>query len=163
MVSRSEVDMLDIRASFQKKYRASLYSTIQVHCSGERKASAHGFSVSLTTLVSVASYIFRSFMRPTGKKNCNSPHSQPLDVPRPLCVLQRQQLGALWWCRYMLFMSARWWMTDYWFILNALFSEMRLLPCFSHQPKWINLFSRGQMFRQTYCRPPVELSHGHYE
>lgn len=32
MVSRSEVDMLDIRASFQKKYGASLYTTIQVPC-----------------------------------------------------------------------------------------------------------------------------------
>uniref|UniRef100_A0A4W6FYN9 Annexin n=2 Tax=Lates calcarifer TaxID=8187 RepID=A0A4W6FYN9_LATCA len=30
MVSRSEVDMLDIRASFKKKYGASLYTTIQV-------------------------------------------------------------------------------------------------------------------------------------
>lgn len=30
MVSRSEEDMLDIRASFQKKYGASLYTTIQV-------------------------------------------------------------------------------------------------------------------------------------
>uniref|UniRef100_A0A3Q3W0P9 Annexin n=1 Tax=Mola mola TaxID=94237 RepID=A0A3Q3W0P9_MOLML len=30
MVSRSEVDMLDIRASFQKKYGASLHTTIQV-------------------------------------------------------------------------------------------------------------------------------------
>ncbi|KAI3351446.1 hypothetical protein L3Q82_020301 [Scortum barcoo] len=35
MVSRSEVDMLDIRASFKKMYRVSLYATIQVataHC-----------------------------------------------------------------------------------------------------------------------------------
>ncbi|XP_075904180.1 annexin A5a isoform X2 [Nelusetta ayraudi] len=35
MVSRSEVDMLDIRASFQKKYGASLYTTIQEDTTGD--------------------------------------------------------------------------------------------------------------------------------
>lgn len=34
MVSRSELDMLDIRASFQKKYGVSLYTTIQVQQKG---------------------------------------------------------------------------------------------------------------------------------
>lgn len=43
MVSRSEVDMLDIRASFQKKYGTSLYTTIQVPCdpNAEKSASSH--------------------------------------------------------------------------------------------------------------------------
>ncbi|KAK2848830.1 hypothetical protein Q5P01_008664 [Channa striata] len=35
MVSRSEVDMLDIRANFKKKYGASLYSTIQEDTTGD--------------------------------------------------------------------------------------------------------------------------------
>nr|XP_046263015.1 annexin A5a [Scatophagus argus] len=35
MVSRSEVDMLDIRASFKKKYGASLYTTIQEDTTGD--------------------------------------------------------------------------------------------------------------------------------
>uniref|UniRef100_A0A674PQ20 Annexin n=1 Tax=Takifugu rubripes TaxID=31033 RepID=A0A674PQ20_TAKRU len=35
MVSRSELDMLDIRASFQKKYGVSLYTTIQEDTSGD--------------------------------------------------------------------------------------------------------------------------------
>ncbi|XP_042370593.1 annexin A5-like, partial [Plectropomus leopardus] len=35
MVSRSEVDMLDIRAIFKKKYGASLYNTIQSDPSGQ--------------------------------------------------------------------------------------------------------------------------------
>uniref|UniRef100_A0A3B4YVD3 Annexin n=1 Tax=Seriola lalandi dorsalis TaxID=1841481 RepID=A0A3B4YVD3_SERLL len=35
MVSRSEADMLDIRASFKKMYGASLYSTIQEDTSGD--------------------------------------------------------------------------------------------------------------------------------
>ncbi|KAM8732271.1 annexin A5a [Acanthopagrus schlegelii] len=35
MVSRSEVDMLDIRASFKKMYGASLYSTIQEDTTGD--------------------------------------------------------------------------------------------------------------------------------
>lgn len=51
---------------------------------------------------------------------------------------------------------------DYCFILNDLFSEMRLLPCFSHQQKWINLFSWGRMFRQSYCHPTAELPNGQY-
>uniref|UniRef100_A0A3B4AKU3 Annexin n=1 Tax=Periophthalmus magnuspinnatus TaxID=409849 RepID=A0A3B4AKU3_9GOBI len=35
MVSRSEVDMLDIRAAFKKKYGASLYTTIQEDTAGD--------------------------------------------------------------------------------------------------------------------------------
>lgn len=33
-MSRSEVDMLDIRASFKHLYKASLYTTIQVRLGG---------------------------------------------------------------------------------------------------------------------------------
>lgn len=49
MVSRSEVDMLDIRACFKKKYGASLYTTIQV-----RKA--------IITFLSISSYFTLCFL-----------------------------------------------------------------------------------------------------
>uniref|UniRef100_A0A8C6V2Y1 Annexin n=1 Tax=Neogobius melanostomus TaxID=47308 RepID=A0A8C6V2Y1_9GOBI len=44
MVSRSEVDMLDIRAAFKKKYGASLYTTIQVHVTKHLLLISSGFT-----------------------------------------------------------------------------------------------------------------------
>uniref|UniRef100_A0A3Q1HLE3 Annexin n=1 Tax=Anabas testudineus TaxID=64144 RepID=A0A3Q1HLE3_ANATE len=50
MVSRSEVDMLDIRACFKKKYGASLYTTIQVL-----------LSKSIITFLSISSHSLCAF------------------------------------------------------------------------------------------------------
>lgn len=57
MVSRSEVDMLDIRASFQKKYGASLYTTIQVPCFNKSEGAKVNFflrHVTACTLIRIS-------------------------------------------------------------------------------------------------------------
>uniref|UniRef100_A0A7N8Y6D9 Annexin A5a n=1 Tax=Mastacembelus armatus TaxID=205130 RepID=A0A7N8Y6D9_9TELE len=58
MVSRSEVDMLDIRASFKKMYGVSLYTTIQVHLTyGEYQKVVVSLSLKKTVKFKPVGYV----------------------------------------------------------------------------------------------------------
>lgn len=87
-------------------------------------------------------------------KTCNSLHSFPLDTTHPSA-----RCKAPAECNMMLCCLHT---SDYRCILNALFSEKRLPPWVSHELKQMSLFSWGQMFRRSYCHPPVELPKGQY-
>lgn len=127
MVSRSEVDMLDIRASFKKKYGASLYSTIQVRISAHRASVWHAAAVS-------------SFRRR------GSLHRLPADVLNTL-VCSSACIRAPAGCSVVVLLIHHSCLMECRLVID-LFSLMRRLPFFS--PVEVNgCILLGQMFSRV--------------